>query len=158
MNPPKTPAEFDYDLWTTEDGKCMVRVKATGEVTEVCRNVMRILRTEEKKIRRDNAAKVTNKVNGKKTQLLSLDALPCNAESSAWLEDKRNYAEEVITAVMEEVLRDNLTAKQLDTYIACILKGISYTEYAKGKGTSYQNVQQAICLIRKKAEKLFSES
>ena len=32
---PKTPVEFDYDLWTTEDGKCMVRIKATGEVTEV---------------------------------------------------------------------------------------------------------------------------
>ena len=29
---PKTPIEFDYDLWTTEDGKCMVRVKLTGEV------------------------------------------------------------------------------------------------------------------------------
>ena len=25
---PKTPIEFDYDLWTTEEGKCMVRVKA----------------------------------------------------------------------------------------------------------------------------------
>ena len=24
---PKTPIEFDDDLWTTEDGKCMVRVK-----------------------------------------------------------------------------------------------------------------------------------
>ena len=48
MKTPKTPIEFDYDLWTTEDGKCMVRVKITGEVTEVDRKVMRILRTEEK--------------------------------------------------------------------------------------------------------------
>ena len=45
---PKTPVEFDYDLWTTEDGKCMVRVKITGEVTEVDREVMKILRVEEK--------------------------------------------------------------------------------------------------------------
>lgn len=45
---PKTPVEFDYDLWTTEDGKCMVRVKITGEVTEVDREVMKILRAEEK--------------------------------------------------------------------------------------------------------------
>lgn len=49
MKTPKTPIEFDYDLWTTEDGKCMVRVKITGEVTEVDRKVMRILRAEEKK-------------------------------------------------------------------------------------------------------------
>ena len=48
MKTPKTPIEFDYDLWTTEDGKCMVRVKITGEVTEVDRKVMRILRAEEK--------------------------------------------------------------------------------------------------------------
>ena len=34
---PKTPIEFDYDLWTTEDGKCMVRVKRTGEQCEVGR-------------------------------------------------------------------------------------------------------------------------
>ena len=52
MKTPKTPIEFDYDLWTTEDGKCMVRVKITGEVTEVDRKVMRILRAEEKRIRR----------------------------------------------------------------------------------------------------------
>ena len=37
MKTPKTPIEFDYDLWTTEDGKCMVRVKRTGEVSEVDR-------------------------------------------------------------------------------------------------------------------------
>ena len=27
MKTPKTPLEFDYDLWTTEDGTCMVRIK-----------------------------------------------------------------------------------------------------------------------------------
>ena len=40
MKIPKTPIAFDYDLWTTEDGKCMVRVKRTGEVSEVDRKVM----------------------------------------------------------------------------------------------------------------------
>ena len=48
----KTPIEFDYDLWTTEEGKCMVRVKLTGEVCEVSRETMRVLRNEEKKLRR----------------------------------------------------------------------------------------------------------
>ena len=51
-HPPKTPVEFDYDLRTTEDGKCMVRVKSTGEETEVDREVMKALRAEEKRIRR----------------------------------------------------------------------------------------------------------
>ena len=49
---PKTPIEFDYDLWTTEDGKCMVRVKRTSEQCEVSKETFRILRAEEKKLRR----------------------------------------------------------------------------------------------------------
>ena len=48
----KTPIEFDYDLWTTEEGKCMVRIKRTGEVSEVDRQVMKVMRLEEKKMRR----------------------------------------------------------------------------------------------------------
>ena len=52
MKTPKTPIAFDYDLWTTENGKYMVRVKRTGEVSEVDRDVMRVLRAEEKRIRR----------------------------------------------------------------------------------------------------------
>ena len=52
MKIPKTPKEFDYDLWTTEDGKCMVRIKATGEAVEVDRTVMQVLRSEEKRLRR----------------------------------------------------------------------------------------------------------
>ena len=40
MKTPKTPAAFDYDLWTTENGKYMVRIKATGEVAEVERTVI----------------------------------------------------------------------------------------------------------------------
>ena len=44
MSIPKTPVEFDYDLWTTEEGKCMVRIKASGGLTGVERAVMRVLR------------------------------------------------------------------------------------------------------------------
>ena len=43
MSIPRTPVEFDYDLWTTAEGKCMVRIKATGEITEVERSVMQVL-------------------------------------------------------------------------------------------------------------------
>ena len=60
MKIPKTPIAFDYDLWTTEDGKCMVRVKRTGEVSEVDRKVMRILRAEEKRIRRSYGSDSTS--------------------------------------------------------------------------------------------------
>ena len=77
---PKTPVEFDYDLWTTEDGKCMVRVKITGEVTEVDREVMKILRAEEKMLRRsygsDGASEDEDGEEKTSDAVLSLDAMP----------------------------------------------------------------------------------
>ena len=51
----KALKEFDYNLWTTEENgvkKYFVGVKATGEVTEVDAEVMKVLRNEEKKMRR----------------------------------------------------------------------------------------------------------
>ena len=50
-----TPKEFDYDLWTTEDGKCYMRVKRTGEQCEINRETMRLLQSEAKRIQRDKA-------------------------------------------------------------------------------------------------------
>ena len=110
MKTPKTPIEFDYDLWTTEDGKCMVRVKRTGEVSEVDRKVMRILRAEEKRIRRsygsDNSSEDEDGAEEKRIRrsygsdnssededgaekisdtVLSLDAMPeDDVKSAAW--------------------------------------------------------------------------
>ena len=52
----QTLKEFDYNLWTTEENgikKYWVGVKATGEVVEVDLEVMRLLRNEEKKLRRE---------------------------------------------------------------------------------------------------------
>ena len=46
----KALKEFDYNLWTTEENgvkKYFVGVKATGEVTEVDAEVMKVLRNEE---------------------------------------------------------------------------------------------------------------
>lgn len=77
---PKTPVEFDYDLWTTEDGKCMVRVKATGETTEVDREVMKALRNEEKKLRRSydtgGASDSENSEDAQPSTSCQLDAVP----------------------------------------------------------------------------------
>ena len=76
---PKTPVEFDYDLWTTEDGKCMVRVKATGETTEVDREVMKALRNEERSSGAPTipGEHLTAKTARKRSlSVLSLDAVP----------------------------------------------------------------------------------
>ena len=112
MKIPKTPIAFDYDLWTTEDGKCMVRVKRTGEVSEVDRKVMRILRAEEKRIRRsygsDNTSEDEDGAEKISDTVLSLDAMPeDDVKSAAWLADSRDCMEELITALKEkELLRE----------------------------------------------------
>ena len=156
----KTPIEFDYDLWTTEEGKCMVRVKLTGEVCEVSRETMRVLRNEEKKLRRSKTGVpiIGCEEEDETATLLSLDFVSVqDAEemSPAWLEDHNDMETSVMMQMLEEELRHSLTRVQLDIYLNCLLGGISYKDYADEKGVSYQSVQQAIILIRKKAQKIF---
>lgn len=157
---PKTPIEFDYDLWTTEDGQCMVRVKRTGEQCEVSRETFRILRTEEKKLRRSMTGVPVSESNDtdETATLLSLDYVSvAGAEemSPAWLEDSFDMENSVITRMLEEELRHSLTERQLGIYLSCVVGGISYKDYADANGMTYQNVQQSIVLIRKKAQKIF---
>ncbi len=154
---PKTPVEFDYDLWTTEDGKCMVRVKSTGEVTEVDREVMKALRAEEKRMRRSFSTEPSEEEqeNGGNT-ILSLDALPDDdVKSSAWLADPSNFENELTLSLLEKELLCSLTSKQKLVYFACVKEGMSYAKCASILGISYQGVQQTMTLIRKKASKIF---
>lgn len=143
----KTPKEFDYDLWTTESGECFVRVKATGETTAVSVEVMRTLRAEEKAIRRarekDDAS------------ILSIDETEDDDSTGEWKADSVNYAEIAETRVLDEQIQRVLTEKQLDIYLNCMIGGVSYKDYANRKNVSYQSVQQAVALIRKKASKIF---
>ena len=105
MKIPKTPIAFDYDLWTTEDGKCMVRVKRTGEVSEVDRKVMRILRAEEKRIRRsygsDSTSEDEDSAEKSSDSVLSLDATSVKqiylqvASSKATVQRLRRYKQRI---------------------------------------------------------------
>lgn len=76
MSVPKTPKDFEYDLWTSSDGKHFSRLKRTGEVCEVNLETFRFLRKLEKELRRelqgaeititsgrDNAKKKNNRYN-----------------------------------------------------------------------------------------------
>ena len=160
MRIPKTPIEFDYDLWTTEDGKCMVRVKATGEVTEVDREVMKSLRAEEKKLRRSYGAVGTSddEDNAKKSSdtVLSLDALPEeDVKSSAWLADPANNIEMALTEMCIEDFRKSLSSIQLEIFDTVMLGGVGVREYARQKGINHKTVVEAIASMRKKLKKIF---
>ena len=114
MSIPKTPVEFDYDLWTTEEGKCMVRIKATGEITEVERSVMKVLRSEEKRIRRAlSPEQGPSREEKTAPTVLSLDLLPIDAAESSWLADTCDIAEEVSAKLLEKNLRESFIKKSV---------------------------------------------
>ncbi len=145
----KTPIKFEYDLWTTEDGKCMVRVKATGEVTEVDREVMRLLRAEEKRLRREIQAEQDNGVE------LSLDVLPDSETGESWLADPHDLANEAQTELLEKELRLSLTPPQLDLYERCIVGAMPLREYARLNRIDYKTAWRRRELIQKKAKIIF---
>jgi hypothetical protein len=157
---PKTPIEFDYDLWISEDGKCMVRVKATGETTEVDREVMKALRNEEKKLRRSyDTGGASDSEDSEETQpstVLSLDAVPeDDVKASAWLESPEKMEEDIITGLLEQEFIRSLTKPQLDVYMNCMRGNMSMLSYAKQNGLSFSTVKDTRDAIRKKFKKIF---
>ena len=155
MSIPKTPLEFDYDLWTTEDGKCMVRIKATGEVTEVERTVMQVLRSEEKRLRRASSSEQGPNTEGKSPPtVLSLDVLPEDVTGSRWLVDTCDYAEEISTKLLEKSLRESLTPTQYGIYQACILHGVA-TKPMRTKWESAIRVSKTQSASFRKKRKIF---
>ena len=160
MKIPKTPIEFDYDLWTTEDGKCMVRVKRTGEVTEVDRKVMRMLRTEEKRIRRSCGSDAANGDDDSEEKssdvVLSLDSLPeDDVKSAAWLADPHDCMEDLITTIKEKELLAILTEKQRELYLAMTRNGLSLREFARKKGIGIRAAFDLKAAVQKKYQKIF---
>ena len=165
MKTPKTPIEFDYDLWTTEDGKCMVRVKITGEVTEVDRKVMRILRAEEKRLRRSKQGVPISGTEGKtaeeRASVLSLSYVSyegCEDLEPYWLIDSSSMEESVMFWMSEKEFRATLTPRQLDIYLNCIIGGQSKIDYAAANNMQRQSVYNAATLIMKKAKYFFKKN
>lgn len=143
--------EFDYDLWTTQEGGTKhywARVKATGEVAEISVEIMRCLRAEEKRIYREIEA------SRKRGAMLSLEFL-YDEEKDGWLSDCGIGASEMENTLTEEALRRLLTPAQLSVFNECLIGGKSQSAYAAEHGVTKQSVFDTITLIRKKAKNYF---
>ena len=151
----KTLREFDYDLWAIVDNgkkRYFARVKATGEETEITLDVMRLLLSQEKQMRREYAKRKTVGT------VLSLEAI-CDEEDvgeASWLLDAEQKIE---TEILMEDLKDDfckmLTDNQLSIFNECLINGKSQVAYAAEHGVTKQSVYDTILLIRKKAKKYF---
>lgn len=157
----KTPKEFDYDLWITEDGQYMVRVKATREVCAVKQAVFRALRAEEKRLRRQMSGVPTLQVDDEgntiRAAMFSTDYV--NTEGGEemdpwWLADPDDFVERLQLKEAVQELRAQLTPKQLEVFRECMLGGMSLSEFAQKRGITPHAVWKIQKLIQKKFQKL----
>ena len=158
--------DFEYDLWTTEDGRCMVRVRFTKEECEVDRETFRLLRAEEKRLRRELSlpadvedlnpqAAMTQNIK----HPLPLDDVDLDEESerASWYFDPHDEEKESIHRMAEKAFLDTLTPIQVKVYNLFLANGLSYKECSSICGVSYQAVQKSVRQIREKAKKFFKE-
>ena len=153
----KTLREFDYDLWAVMDNgkkRYFARIKATGEETEISLEVMRLLLSQEKQMRREYA-KLKNF-----GTVLSLDYVRNeeDVDESAWLLDPRQNIE---NDLFWEDLKDDfcklLTDIQLSIFNECLIGGKRQAAYAAAHGVTFQMVSKHIQAIRKKAKKFLAD-
>ena len=155
---PKTPIEFDYDLWTTGDGKCMVRVKITGEVAEVDREVMKALRAEEKRIRRALRSNEGTAKDGTESQprTYSLSAVSENEmEKSDWLIDPTSDFANIEARLFVEYAMETLSPLEQEIFSSCLLGGMPIRQFAERKGMRKSTAWDMANSIRKKLQEIF---
>ena len=136
----------------------MVRVKATGETTEVDREVMKMLRNEEKKLRRSyDAGGSTASEDGEETQpsaVLSLDAVPeDDVKSSGWLADKEDFTDGVLTKLVIQDFRATLNSIHLAIFDQCLLGDKTIRAFAEEYGLRKSTVWDIANALRKNFKK-----
>lgn len=149
----KSLKEFDYDLWTTEEGtvkKYWVRVKRTGEVTEVSHEVMKLLRREEKRMHHELEVQ-----RDRTKRPLRLNTVTIDDSGESWLKDPADMEEDVCTKCLTEDFRKTLTPKQRMFFDECLCNGLSQSEYARRHGISRACASRYGKFIRKKAKNFF---
>ena len=153
----KTLKEFDYDLWAIEENgkkRYFARVKATGEEAEITIEVMRLLLSQEKQMRREYARQ---QIEG---TILSLNAI-CdsgNVDEAAWEVDAhQNIDSDLLWADIKDEKCKMLSDRQRSVFNECLIEGKSQTAYAIAHGISVPMVNKQIQAIRKKAKLFFTE-
>ena len=150
---PRTPIEFDYDLWTTKDGKNMVRVKTTGEICEVSRETFRVLRAEEKRMRRSYTAPAS--AGNEMLPVLSLNVIPDdNEKSPSWLADHEDFTDEVLTRLVIQEFRATLSSIQCAIFDQCLLGDKTIRAFAEEYGLRRSTVWDIANSLRTNFKKI----
>ena len=136
----------------------MVRVKITGEVTEVKREVMKALRAEEKRIRRALMSNEGTAKDGTEHQprIFSLSAVSENEmEKSDWLVDPTSDFSNVEARLFVESAMEMLSPLEKEIFSSCLLEGMPIRQFAERKGMRKSTAWDIANSIRKKLQEIF---
>lgn len=160
--------DFDYILFKDEQGRCFVKIKNTGEITEINEQLMKFLRSEEKRLYRELEAK--SHINSDDSEKKAKASVLCpvfyfNAidedeyeNESFVLADQHNFEDDLIAEDLEQRFISLLTESQKEIFYCIMLGGEKQSDYAKRKGIKPQSVSTSIEYIRKKAKKFFNDT
>lgn len=158
---------FDYFLFKDEQGRCFVKIKSTDEIVEINEQVMRLLRSEEKKIYREaelkkyfNSDDIEKKAKASVLYPFYYQNDDCESEDeneseSFVLQDHIDFEDELIARDLEKSFVSLLTDSQKEVFYDVMLGGETQRSFAKRKGLNKRAVNNRIELIRKKAKKFF---
>lgn len=155
--------DFDYDLWTSPDGKCFAKIRSTGEVCEISDETLRLLRREEKRIYRETELKksldsdnITDKTKASIMHPLTFEISDDeNNEDSSWLQSGENLEEEQIAKDMETQFSELLTDYQKEVFVCVMKNGESQESFASRHSITSRGVRRIIEKIQKKAKNFF---
>ena len=136
----------------------MVRVKITGEVTEVDREVMKALRAEEKRIRRALKSNEGTAKDGTEhqTRIFSLSAVSENEmEKSDWLVDPASDFANVEARLFVESAMEMFSPLEQEIFSSCLLGGMPIRQFAERKGIRKSTAWDMANSIRKKLQEIF---
>lgn len=154
----KTPRDFDYDIWKNENGLYYVRVKRTGEVTQVSEEIVRELWLELYRMSQYRLNTTFIDADGcKQSRIVSLDEArdsDTDDSDSCFVESENPY-EPTETEMMESTFLRILTKKQRRVYHLRFEMQLSISECAKRLGVSSRNVDKLIRVIKDKAKCFF---
>lgn len=153
-------SDFPYYLWTTDNGtRCWARVKVTGEVVEISREVMQELRKEQDRIKKekeelDSHAGKNARQYYEINHPLPLEASYAELSDSEWLISQDTPESQFAAFELEQQLISTLTDRQRDCYLCCAVLGESRSEYARRVGISTYRVSEIFDQIAQKLKKL----
>ena len=148
----KTHSEFDYDLWTTEENgikRYWTKIKASGEVTEVNKEIFRYMNSEDKNLRR----RITETIDEAGT-IYSLDAVYESGLSLLdVLSDPFSVEESYVLKSFMESFEKTLPENQRKLFVEVYEKGQTIQDYAELNGISGSAAYKINDKITKKIKK-----